>query len=299
MNPIDQTSVVVFETDDHELLTSCSLVLSAVNIQHAVITDIPPYSISVSLDEKERAIRNLRSYIEENKNWPPQKDIEEHHEVTSQPPTFLVIGALVLFYWVTGPWSEKSPWFAHGAGSADAILVSGEYFRLITALTLHADIVHLLGNCLFGGFLIHFFCKSVGTGIGLFAILFSATSGNYINVLFHGGSHNFVGFSTAVFSTIGMLSMMRYRINKKLTSYHVFAPLMAGVALLAMTGSAGERTDLGAHFFGLICGFATGYVLNSTIIEKFGRSSFLQTVFLILTSFLVYGSWQIALTPVY
>jgi hypothetical protein len=36
------------------------------------------------------------------------------------------------------------------------------------------------------------------------------------------------------------------------------APLIAGLGLLAYTGTAGENTDLGAHLFGFIAGFALG-----------------------------------------
>ena len=43
------------------------------------------------------------------------------------------------------------------AGDSAAILNNFQLYRLVTALTLHADIVHLLGNCFLGGFLLHFF----------------------------------------------------------------------------------------------------------------------------------------------
>ena len=49
-----------------------------------------------------------------------------------------------------------------------AILDGGEWYRLATALTLHADIVHLLSNCLLGAVVIHYLLGLTGNGIGLY-----------------------------------------------------------------------------------------------------------------------------------
>ena len=115
-----------------------------------------------------------------------------------------------------------------GAGNSQAILERFQWYRLITALTLHADIIHLLNNCILGGFLLHFFFLLTGSGLGLFALLLAAAAGNYINVVLHGPGHLFVGFSTAVFAVIGLLSMLRYAENHQTIGSHVFVPLMAG-----------------------------------------------------------------------
>ncbi len=73
--------------------------------------------------------------------------------------------------------------------------------------------------------------------------------------------HHFVGFSTAVFAVIGMLSMVSHHHQKRRIGFHFLMPFMAGAALLAMLGSSGERTDLGAHLFGLVSGLAIGRLL--------------------------------------
>ena len=115
----------------------------------------------------------------------------------------------------------------------------------------------------------------------------------------HVDNHLFVGFSTAVFATIGMLSMISYHANRKFAGYHLLVPFMAGAALLAMTGSSGERTDLGAHLFGLLSGFAIGKLLTLKPLREL-RSSFSLQVFLFLfTSLIIYTSWEVAMTKVY
>jgi membrane associated rhomboid family serine protease len=285
----------VFATDDEQEALSCSLVLSSVGISHRYSQTPDSLILSVATDDVPEANIQLKAYLHENKNWPP-KPAAPVNDFTPllQPPTLLLIGSLALLYTVTGPWSEHSFWFSHGAGDAGAILTNNEYYRLITALTLHADAVHLLGNCLFGGFLFHFFCRLTGNGLGLFSMVFTATLANYINVALHGSAHLFVGFSTAVFAIIGMLAMIS-RAHRTSKRYLRILPFMAGAALLAMIGSSGERTDLGAHFFGLCCGLASGWVLCRPALITLRQSILFQSSCFILSIAAIIIAWKMAL----
>jgi len=288
-------SETVLTTDQEQEIMSCSLVLSSVGISHRVSQTQESQVLHVSAENLHAARFQIQAYLYENRNWPPQP-VASANSFTPllQPPTLLLVGCLALLYSVTGPWSAHSFWFTEGAGDAEAILQKGEYYRLITALTLHADIVHLLGNCLFGGFLFHFFCKLTGNGLGLFAMLFTATLANYINVVLHGNNHLFVGFSTAVFAIIGMLAMIsrNYRTGKR---YLHMLPFMAGAALLAMIGSSGERTDLGAHLFGLLCGMASGWFLGRPTLLELRQSLLFQTILFGSSIGIIFTAWKIAL----
>ncbi|MBN4048521.1 rhomboid family intramembrane serine protease [Desulfocapsa sp. AH-315-J15] len=287
-------SETVLTTDQEQDIMSCSLVLSSVGISHRVSQTPESLVLRVSAENLHAARFQLQAYLYENRNWPP-KPVSSANSFTPllQPPTLLLLGCLALLYSVTGPWSAHSIWFTAGAGDADAILQKGEYYRLITALTLHADTAHLLGNCLFGGFLYHFFCKLTGNGLGLFAMLFTATLANYINVVLHGSNHLFVGFSTAVFAIIGMLAMIsrNYRTGNR---YILILPFMAGAALLAMIGSSGERTDLGAHFFGLLCGMASGWFLCRPTLLTLRKSMLFQSILFASSIGIITAAWKMA-----
>jgi len=285
----------VFATDDEQEALSCSLMLSSVGISPHFKQTPESMVLSVATDDAPKAHAQLKAYLHENKNWPP-KSVVPAKDFTPllQPPTLLLIGSLALFFTVTGPWSAHSFWFSQGAGDARAILIDKEYYRLITALTLHADTVHLLGNCLFGGFIFHFFCRLTGNGLGLFSMVFTATLANYINVVLHGSNHLFVGFSTAVFAIIGMLAMIS-REHRRGKRYLRILPFMAGGALLAMIGSSGERTDLGAHFFGLFCGLAFGWILGKPPLLKLRQSMYFQTMLFILSIAAIIIAWNMAL----
>lgn len=285
----------VFATNNEQEALSCSLVLSSVGISHHFSQTPDNMVLIVATDDAPEAGAQIKAYFDENRNWPPRPVAQvDTFTPLLQPPTLLLIGSLALLYTVTGPWAEHSPWFSHGAGNAEAILQGGEYYRLITALTLHADAVHLLGNCLFGGFLFHFFCRLTGNGLGLFSMLLTATLANFINVALHGSNHLFVGFSTAVFAIIGMLAMIsrEHRTSKR---YLQILPFMAGAALLAMIGSSGERTDLGAHLFGLCCGLGSGWLLGRPLLLQWRQSMLFQTTLFILSIVTIVLAWKVAL----
>ncbi len=289
------SSAIVFVTDDTQEAFSCSLVLSSTGIPHHLSQTTDNVVLSVAVEDIQEAHTQLQAYFHENRNWPPRPTTpDQSFSPLLQPPTLLLIGAMALFYTITGPWEGNSFWFTQGAGDAEGILDRGEWYRLITALTLHADTTHLLSNCLLGGFLFHFFCRITGNGLGLFSMLFTATLANLINVIARGSDHLFVGFSTAVFSIVGMLAMLN-RQNPTQTGYVRLMPFMSGAALLAMLGSSGERTDLGAHFFGLCCGLAAGWAITREPLLSLRHSMTFQSILFFLFATGLFLAWKSAL----
>jgi rhomboid protease GluP len=293
-DPLQDQQVLLRRFSDPDLVNISSLVLSAAKISHRINTvDHCSFEILVQEELLTSAEEELTAYQEENVHWPPVATVDDYTP-TFRAMSFVIVGGLVYIYSQSGEWSQDGLWFLHGAGSAEAILNRGEYYRLVTALTLHADIVHILGNCILGGFLIHFFFGIVGNGIGLLAIVTTGALANYINVLVHGGDHNFVGFSTSIFSTIGMLCTISLSGKSARPTLHFFMPVMAGLALLALLGSSGERTDFGGHFFGLVCGLIAGYAIRLTLFDRI-RHSFKIQVFSACMGFaIVYYCWQLA-----
>jgi len=241
-----------------------ALVLRAANIPSAIEFEKRSWVIKVSPLHEKRALQEIAAFMEENSDWPPhrpKKKIPLPVLTKYQPPTLLMMGALVIFFVITGPWSGNSPWFSTGAVSGRQIFEHGQWYRLVTALTLHADVVHLVGNILIGGVLVHFLCRLLGNGLGWFLILASGTLGNFMNIMMHGNSHNSVGFSTAIFGTIGILSGYQAVSKRSAALKEILLPLAAGAGLLAFLGAGGPRTDLGAHFFGLLAGAVLGALL--------------------------------------
>jgi membrane associated rhomboid family serine protease len=272
-----------------------SLVLLAAGIPTLIAARDGDLALLVPPAKAERATRELALFTEENRGWPPPRHFGEENLPSRRPPTVLLMGGLLVFYAITGAATGASPWLRAGAVDSRAILADGEWWRLLTALTLHADSVHLLGNLLLGGMVLHFLLKVYGGGLGLLLTLLAGGLGNYFNVLAHGPGHFSVGFSTAVFAAVGLLSgsqLNRQRFGG------IILPLGAGLALLALIGSEGERTDLGAHLWGLVAGLAIGLLrrLLWREVEPGGRAGgWFQAGCLALALLLVVTAWRLAL----
>lgn len=262
METPDETQPAIFTTADPDLAEEYSLVLSASGIPHSLNQSQGLFSIRTDTGNVHKAAYVLHLYQEENKNWPPKNPLVSLYQPVFKGMALLIIMMLMLMYSASGPWQDHSLLFEAGAGDGEKILVLGERYRLVTALTLHADPVHLAGNCAIGSFLLHFFFRTTGNGLGLTLLLFTSTIANFANVLLRGETHHFVGFSTAVFAVIGMLSTMNFSLKDHSRFLHLLMPIMGGLALLAFLGSEGVRTDITAHFFGLIAGLITGNIIR-------------------------------------
>ncbi|XCN71359.1 MAG: rhomboid family intramembrane serine protease [Candidatus Electrothrix aestuarii] len=269
-----------------------SLVLSAVGIDQQL--DARTGVILTRKRDAAEAMQELQSFCEENKYWPPPPTAVRPAVRTGNPPTLLMFGGMIIFHWLTGPWVKDNPWFEAGAVQSPAILELGEWWRLTTALTLHADQVHLVGNCVIGGVIVHLLCKAVGYGMGWFVLLLAAMTGNFFNIVFRDMPHYSVGFSTAVFAAVGILCGRQLNNSASTMIRQLVLPLGAGVGLLAMLGSEGERTDLGAHLFGLASGLLYGLFLQRTDLDLLGSRRGLQLGLFLLALLLVVFSWLLA-----
>jgi len=251
---------VVEATPDEEMIHLASLVLSAAGIPHVVQAGAGGWHLLVEEGMRLRAREELGLFVEENRNWPPARLGGAEEAVVEQaPPVLPVMAALVGFYAVTGGWGMHNNWFDSGAIIREKVLSGGEWWRLVTALTLHADSVHLLGNTVLGGVLAYALCRHLGSGLAWFSVLLSGFVANGVNVYFHDELYRSVGFSTAVFGMVGLLSGMRLR---RVGGWQeMVLALGSGASLLALLGSSGERTDLGAHFWGIGIGFLLGVLL--------------------------------------
>jgi membrane associated rhomboid family serine protease len=284
--------LVAIAGPEADRIESLSLVLSAVGIEH--VLDERDKKLLVADQDAESALFHLNEYRTENLNWPPLPPPRPTlHPQT--PPTLLMMGLLTLFFAHTGSWSTDSRWFTQGAIDSVAILDRGEWWRLLTALTLHADLVHLTGNCLIGGVMIHFLSKTVGYGWAWLLLLLNGFAGNLLNILLRQDPHISVGFSTSVFAAIGIFTGLQFIRLKERPIKELMLPLGAGAGLLAFLGSEGVRTDLGAHFFGFVCGIASGILLGRTgVLATNLRPSFQPLLFSVsLSSILL--CWMLAL----
>jgi membrane associated rhomboid family serine protease len=174
-------------------------------------------------------------------------------------------------------------------------MLAGEWWRPLTALMLHADAPHLLGNLLFGGFFAYSVCLYFGAGFGWLAIVTAGALGNLANGFLAGPDHFSIGASTAVFAALGLLSAYLWRrgFPANVSRRERFAPVIAGIGLLAFTGTGGVNTDIGAHLLGFVAGFGGGLVVARLGVPIRRRP---QIVAAALAVAIVVVAWAVALT---
>lgn len=155
----------------------------------------------------------------------------------------------------------------HGASSSIGLMKNGEWWRPFTALFLHADVGHILGNLASGALFGMLVSKAIGPLTGWAMILLSGTVGNAVtSALTYPESFLSIGASSAVFGALGILSgaglVDNVREKVRMPWVRVLAPLLAGFVLLGWLGGAApsSKTDVLGHVFG----FSAGVVLGLT-----------------------------------
>jgi len=272
-----------------------ALVLSSMGISHAVRDGHPGWVILVTGADHARALQAIRLYEAENRNWPPkrQRELLPYARSLAAPAVMLM---LVLFYAVTGPAAASSVWFAQGTASSQRIL-HGEVWRTVTALTLHADTLHVLGNALSGSIFLSAVNRRLGDGRGPLLVLVAGALGNAMNALWHRSGHLSIGASTAVFAAVGILVATQLSIDQKAgprSWWEKIAPVVGGLALLGMLG-ASPHSDLLAHLFGLVAGLAVGLAAALVLRGSRRSSAVVQIASAALTLVIVVTAWSLAL----
>ena len=210
-------------------------------------------------------------------------------------PLGLAFAVLLVALYVAGGGRDEGPrsaWFHVGSASAEAI-VGGEWWRSVTALTLHADLLHLIGNVVASLLFVSAVGRWLGVGLGGAVVLASAVLGNLLTAHFYQVRHVSVGASTATFAALGVLSglQMVRRFRHVERRRHAWLPLAAGLALIVMLGSS-ERADIVAHVCGLGSGVVAGLLVAATGLHLPGRVA--QTVLAALTAVAVISAWYVA-----
>jgi len=249
---------------------SLALVLTARSIPCRLLTEQPPRLLVLARDHAV-ARRELGLYLRENIPSPPMPDIDGDYDngrITISVLLLIGIFHNLTYLPISGPGGTLLNWVERGNAEAGRI-VDGQWWRAVTALTLHADTIHLAGNLLIGGYFVYRLCRKLGGGVGWTLILWSGITGNLVNALLQSPLHRSVGASTALFGAIGAAGMIGVVRRQRSAARQWLLPLAGAAGLLAMLGAGdGEGlTDIGAHLFGFLCGLVLGHFAGKLIVR--------------------------------
>lgn len=175
--------------------------------------------------------------------------------------TYIIIASNIIAYAYTailsGDFIEIDHYVVRQYGQHNSFVLNGGYWQLFTAMFVHVNMVHLLGNMFF---LLIFGLRAEE----LFAIreyllvyFLSGLAGNLLTLLFDPAMVS-AGASGAIFGLFGACTIY----IRRAIGQSIIGALLYSFFLLMI--SAGRNVNYLAHLGGLVIGLIIGYVLATT-----------------------------------
>ena len=266
----DQTLWVLLQTDaNRSVIADASLVLTAMGIANRCARNTHEWQLYVPSVSRDVAMRQLELYRRENTSITLPKVLRID---TGWPG---IVGYLLVIWSIPTLAGMFAGIDWQTAGQMDVTLVgAGEWWRLGCALTLHADLPHIVANSFFGAVFGLMVGRHLGSGFGWLLVLLAGATGNGLNAFFRPDGFLSIGASTATFAEVGLVAA--YVVARGYFRGGGFrrnaAPIFGAIALLAFTGVSGERTDILAHCAGLFAGIVLGIAASSFDVRRLGKS---------------------------
>lgn len=242
------------------------LVLESAGIASHAYHQHGQWWLAVAAESELAAVAELNAY-ELEKAESPTANRRKRTELFggAMAGVFAYAAILTSFFLLADVSAYQIPWSVIGQMQADQV-VRGQWWRCVTALTLHVDGTHLVSNLGFGAVFGLLAGRILGGGVAWLTIVLAGTLGNAINALVRDADHVSIGASTAVFAALGIMVAHALRPPTHDRSSAAsekwakrWSPLIGGVLLLAMLGIGGERTDVVAHVTGFLSGVLIGW----------------------------------------
>ena len=245
--------------------------LTAVGIQSVVTRGDGEWCLLTPPHQRAAALEQLARYAAENVPGPRATPV-----TTFDSGWAGVCGYLLVIWLLPALEGWGAADFAlRDAGRLDAgLLLAGEWHRAITALTLHGDMAHLIGNSLFGVVFGLLLGRYFGSGFGWLLALCCGALGNVVNAWLRPEHFLAVGASTALFAMVALSGAFAWRRGhfRGRGWRRAAAPIFAAVALLAFTGMGGANAGVLGHVAGFCCGAVTGALIVRFDIRRLGKS---------------------------
>lgn len=239
------------ELRDHDAASERSVVLEAMGIAHE-IKPSPDGRWALMVDDADLPEAEATLAAWERENLARTEPLAQPEYGRSLTGAAVGLGILVFTVYAGLPPAGV----LMGAGNADAArMLNGEWWRAATALTLHADLPHVVSNAIALAIFLGAVARRVGPALATWLALAGGIAGNVLTAVVVRGGHVSIGASTAVFAVLGTLSALQVPRRR------AWVTLATGAALLGLLGT-GARADLLAHLFGFAAGVVEGLVVR-------------------------------------
>ncbi len=253
------------------------------------------YVLVVSRQHATRLQREVEIAEIRSRYWPPPS-IELPTKRISKAPTGMAIVMLLIAFIA----QNEAPFLKElGMNSSQGVLAEGQWWRIVTAITLHADVSHLAGNILSIAIFAYLCCRYMGNGLAWILILLAATAANLTNDLINAERAFFsLGASTACFAALGLLTGFPigtyFRSKEPISTRDWLIPFSGGCILFAWLGGGDFPTDVAGHFWSFLYGLGLAILAAHTAMHA-KLSQFWQMVLLSLALLIPLMCWGMAL----
>ncbi len=269
-----------------------SLVLSSQEIACVVERDAngSGWLLLVDAGNRDRALAILRQYRLENRGWGWRQDLPWSGITFHWGVLGWVLTLCMFYYFANNGHYPLNLW-----GQLDSKLVkSGQWWRLITAECLHADLGHLSANMTTGCIFLGLAMARFGVGWALLATCLAGALGNVLGVIAYLKPYTSVGASGVVMAALGMVAVHSATLFRK--NPRAFRILMSGVlsgVMLFILLGLSPDSDVLAHLGGFLGGIFLGLVL-AFFPESWLHSKLANYILLGCLSGLLWFAWHSA-----
>jgi rhomboid protease GluP len=216
------------------------------------------WALQVSGPDYEPAVKAIQLYRAENRGWGWRREVW-HSGLFFDWVSLAWVALVCVLYWLNDSRIDlRTP------GVMDtAALARGQWWRLFTAIWLHADLSHLASNAMFGLILLGLTMGRYGTGVGLTAAYLAGAGGNMVAWVFSSQPHYGLGASGMVMGCLGLLAVQSVSIWRKSprAGRQFLSGLFGGLMLFILIGVAPE-SDVVAHLGGFVTGLVLGALMT-------------------------------------
>ncbi len=285
------SAIAILETRSKTQALDWSLVLISQGIESVItwreVDEV--WQVEIAGENRQSAQESIAAYEREN-------SISWRRELKGSGLLFdvravVAFAALSLFYWlVVASWPEL-----RAAGVMDrAAVAAGEWWRIFTAVTLHADVAHLAANISIGIVFLGLAMGCFGAGHALLLSLLGGALGNVATFAVHANEpFRSLGASGMVMASLGLVtahSLIFAQHEKR--AIRLGRGLMAGCLLVVLLGFS-QKSDVVAHVGGFVAGIVLGIIAMRFRIFVLRRGAHGAAVFLSIG--ILCAAWWFAL----
>lgn len=257
----EPTTSVLIPVRTQQKAMDWSLVLTSQGIE-ARIEQLPQFrawGLVVSATEHERALEAIRQYRVENQRWAWRRTLPEAR-LNWHGGALVWCTFIVLLHWLA---TLTLPALAERGMVTSEAVSSGQWWRLFTAIWLHADIGHLATNAATGLVFLGLAMARFEAGPALLFSLLAGLAGNLAGFALHPRPYWALGSSGMVMGALGLVaaqSVALWRESPRAGRY-VLSGVGAGGFLFLLLGT-NPASDVTAHTGGFLTGLVSGAFLS-------------------------------------